>query len=154
MTLPDIAKSTQADVPALSEVAEAAGLFPGEMLPEMIAPFLAGVPGGFWLSCHLDGTAVGLSYTVPEEMADGCWNMLALAVRPDLHGRGLGRALVAATEQELAEQGARLVIVDTSSGDGFAGARAFYEALGYEAEARIRDFWAAGDHKITFRKML
>ena len=130
------------------------GLFPSEMLPEMLAPSLAGETEAFWLTCHYDGEAVGLCYTVPEELADGTWNMLALAVRPDLQGNGLGAALVAAAEQRLTEMGQRILLVDTSGTDGFALTRSFYAKNGYVEEARIRDFWADGDDKVIFRKAI
>lgn len=80
--------------------------------------------------------------------------MLALAIHPDLQGRGLGAALVTAAEGNLKERGQRLIIVDTSGTDDFALTRKFYAQNGYEEEARIRDFWASGDDKVTFRKAL
>ena len=51
-------------------------------------------------------------------------------------------------------QGARLIVVDTSGIEDFAGTRAFYARSGYDEEARIRDFWATGDDKVIFRKAL
>lgn len=149
-----IIPTTKADLPALQVVLDQTGLFPSEMLLEMIAPFFAGESEAFWLSCHLDGSAVGLCYTVPEALADGTWNMLALAISPDLHGRGMGTALVEAAERHLKRKGQRILIVDTSSTDDFALTRKFYAKNGYEEEARIRDFWSAGDDKVIFRKAL
>ena len=97
---------------------------------------------------------MGFCYTEPEELAEGTWNMLALAVRPDLQGKRLGSALVAAAEQHLRGRKQRILIVDTSGTDGFEMTRKFYAQNGYEEEARIRDFWAPGDDKVTFRKAL
>ena len=54
----------------------------------------------------------------------------------------------------LKARAARLLIVDTSSLPAFDGARAFYPALGFREEARIRDFWTDGDDKVTFAKRL
>jgi len=154
MTKATIKPTTKDDIPALQAVLDQIELFPGEMLPDMLAPTFAGETEAFWLTCHFDGTAVGLCYTVPEELADGTWNMLALAVRPDLHGKGLGTALVDAAERHLKSKGQRILVVDTSGTDDFASARKFYIRNGYEEEARIRDFWAAGDDKVVFRKAL
>lgn len=97
---------------------------------------------------------MGLCYTVPEELTDRTWNMLALAVRPELQGKRLGAALVQAAEQHLKDKGQRILIVDTSGTDDFALTRKFYTQNGYEEEARIRDFWADGDDKVIFRKTL
>lgn len=142
------------DLAGLTAVLDGTGFFPSEMLPDMLAPFLAGETEAFWLTCHFEDEAVGLCYTVPEELADGTWNMLALAVRPDLQGRGLGAAFVATAEQHLKEKGQRIVIVETSGTNDFALTRTFYAQNGYEEEARIRDFWAEGDDKVIFRKAL
>jgi ribosomal protein S18 acetylase RimI-like enzyme len=75
-------------------------------------------------------------------------------VHPDHQGRGVGAALMGRIEQELAERGARIVLVETSGTDEFAATRAFYRGLGYDEEARIRGFYAAGDDKVVFRKAL
>ena len=154
MTKPTITPTLPEDVPALCGVLDSTELFPSDMLEDMLAPALAGETDAFWLTCHFDGKAVGLCYTVPEELADGTWNMLALAIHPDLQGRGLGAALVSAAEQHLRDMSQRILIVDTSGTDDFALTRKFYAQNGYEEEARIRDFWAEGDDKVIFRKAL
>ena len=132
MTTPTIKPTSSDDVAALQTVVDETGLFPSEMLPEMLAPSLAGETEAFWLTCHLDGEAVGLCYTVPEELADGTWNMLALAVRPDLQGKRLGQALVQTAEAHLKEKRQRILIVDTSGTDDFALTRKFYAQNGYD----------------------
>lgn len=149
-----IKPTTKDDVSALQIVLDRTELFPSAMLPEMLAPALTGETEAFWLTCHVDGSPVGFCYTAPEELTDGTWNMLALAVHPDLQGSGLGTALVEAAEQHLRSQGQRILLVDTSSTDDFALTRKFYARNGYEEEARVRDFWSAGDHKVIFRKSL
>ena len=154
MTNPIIKPTSTDDIAGLQTVLDGTELFPSEMLPDMLAPSLAGETEAFWLTCQSDGEAVGLCYAVPENLADGAWNMLALAVRPDLQGNRLGAALVSAAEQHLKDKGQRILIVDTSGTDDFALTRKFYAQNGYEEEARIRDFWADGDDKVIFRKAL
>ena len=87
-------------------------------------------------------------------MASGTWNVLMLLVDPDRHASGHGRALMERIEERLRDQGERLLIVETSSLDGFERAREFYPKRGFGEEARIRDFYASGDDKIVFRKAL
>ncbi len=154
MTNPVIKATSTDDIAGLQAVLDGTELFPSEMLAEMLAPYLAGETEAFWLTCHSNGVAVGFCYTVPEDLAYGTWNMLALAVRPDLQGKGLGAALVRAAEQHLKDKGQRILIVDTSGTDDFSLTRKFYSQHGYEEEARIRDFWADGDDKVIFRKAL
>lgn len=147
----NIRHTTPDDTAGLQAVLDATDLFPSEILPDMLGDCDA---EALWFTCEAEGAAVGFCYTVPEEMTEGTWNMLAIAVMPAQQRTGHGAALVARVEAALRERGARLVIVDTSGTDGFAATRAFYAALGYEEEARIRDFWDAGDDKVTFRKAL
>jgi ribosomal protein S18 acetylase RimI-like enzyme len=143
------------DLADLQAVLEGTELFPSEMLPEMINSFLSGDESSDqWLTSEVDGKAVGFCYAAPEELTDGAWNMLALAVVPLLQGKGHGGALVAQLEATLRGRAQRLLIAETSSGDAFAHTREFYHKNGYTEEARIRDFWAAGDDKIVFWKSL
>jgi ribosomal protein S18 acetylase RimI-like enzyme len=143
------------DLLDLQEVVDGTELFPSEMLPDMVASFLSGDEGrDLWLTCEVDGKAVGFCYAVPEELTDGAWNMLALAVLPLLQGKGHGAALVAQLETTLKRREQRVLIVDTSGVAAFARTREFYRKNGYAEEARIRDFWAAGDDKIVFWKSL
>ena len=69
-------------------------LFPSDMLLDMLAPVLAGETAAFWLTCQIEARlSVCITHTVPEELTNRAWNMLALAIRPDLQGRRLGATL-------------------------------------------------------------
>ena len=150
-----IRRTLESDLPGIRCVLETVNLFPPEMLGDLIAEFLRHSNSReLWISCLVDGTVAGFAYVAPEELTDGTVNMLALAVGPDQRRSGCGRALVAHAEALSTTRGARMMIVDTSGSDDYTAARAFYADAGYEEEARIRDFWAAGDDKITFRKLL
>lgn len=145
MTPFSIAKTSLDDVPALQIVVEGTGLFPKEMLPDLLTQ-----ENALWLTCHLEGAAAGLCYAVPEPMAEGTWNLRALAVHPARQGEGAGTALVGALEKKLKATGQRILIVDTSGSQAFDAARQFYLRAGFVEAARLRDFWAAGDDKVTF----
>ena len=128
------------------------------MLPDMTAGFIGAADpdaiDDMWLTATLHGAAAGVCFAKLEELTDGTWNMLALAVSPNHQGGGLGAAMTNDLERRLAGRSVRILIVDTSGTDDFARTREFYEKQGYEPEARIRDYWAAGDDKVTFRKAL
>jgi len=144
-----------ADVPALQRVLDDTELFPREMLPDMLRSFLTEKTNGeIWLTCEIDGEAVGFCYAVLEELTDGTWNMLAIAVLSSNQGGGIGSDLVGKLEDSLRERKQRLLIVDTSGTDRYARTRSFYRKNGYQNEARIRDYWAPGDDKVVFRKAL
>ncbi|QJF53041.1 GNAT family N-acetyltransferase [Roseobacter ponti] len=154
MTDFDIRPVVADDIPHLKTVLDETGLFPPDMLEDLMAPALSGETGEFWLAGCIAGVPAGLCYTKREELAEGAWNMLALGVRPGCQRDGLGLAIVKGSEAHLRTSGERLLIVETSGTEDFAAARAFYASAGYEREACIRDFWATGDDKVVFRKLL
>ena len=143
-----------ADVPALRRIVDAT-LFPAEMLGDMIAPFFQQEGcSDIWLTCDVGGEPVAVAFCEAERMTQGTWNLLAIGVRPDHQGRGIGAGMVASLEDMLAQRGERLLIVETSGLPDYEPARRFYRSLGYAQEARIPEFYAAGDDKIVFWKLL
>ncbi len=142
------------DLPALRAVVDATALFPSELLDGMAADYLAGAGDDAWLTVD-DGTGpAAVAYYVPEPMTEGTWNLRLIAVHPARQGQGLGAALMTHVERALAARGARVLLVETSGAPGFARTRGFYRARGYDEEARIREFYQAGEDKVVFRKAL
>lgn len=68
-----------------------------------------------------------------------------LLVDPAWHRRGVGRALVAAAEEDLIAEGMALLEVKTlgpsSDHEGYAGTRAFYQALGFLPVEELHGVW-------------
>ncbi len=154
MTETSIRATVQTDIPALRAVVRATGLFPDEMLMEMRAPALSGESKALWLTCASAAAPIGFCFAEPEALTDGMWTLRALAVHPEHQRRGCGQALVHTACGLLRVHGQRGLIVDTSATEAFASARRFYHRIGFAEEARIRDFWAPGDDKITYLKPL
>lgn len=157
-----IRPTTPDDTPALLALADAIGLFPPEQLEElgeMLSDYFNEDSNEdsdrdrLWITDEDDNDGpVGVAYCEPERMTDQTWNLLLIAIHPDRQGQGRGAALLCYVEQTLAAQGARLLLVETSA--SFDRTRAFYRKCGYDEEARIRDFYSAGDDKIVYRKAL
>jgi GNAT superfamily N-acetyltransferase len=126
-----------------------------EQLREMLADYFSGDSGSdcFWITDD-DNGPVGVAYCEPEQMTDGTWNLQLIAILPNRQGQGRGAALMRYVEQTLKVRGGRMLLVETSGLPDFEGTRIFYGKCGYKEEARIRDFYAAGDDKIVFRKTL
>ena len=146
------------DEPDLLALAEETGMFKeGELeaLAGMVAEYFAGTLGDdhFWVIDD-DGGLQGAAYYAQETMAYGVWNLYFIGVRQA--GRRQGRAgdLLRHVEHALQERGARLLIIETSGFDAFEPARRLYRQHGYDEEARIREFYSAGQDKIIFRKKL
>ena len=147
---------TRFDVAAIKRIADATGLFPSSMLDDMISPYLVGESKHLWVACEAESAyaAVGFAYCEPERMTVGTWNVLAIGVLPEHQGRGIGAAIMGYLEQLLRRSGQRILLVETSATPEFQRTREFYRNLRHTAEARIRDYYDAGDDKIVFWKRL
>ena len=90
----------------------------------------------------------------PKHVADGVFDIYWLAVSSGVHRQGYGRRLVQFTETKIRERNGRLVVIETSSGEKYAPARALYERTGYAALARIGDFYRPGEDLLIYCKYL
>jgi ribosomal protein S18 acetylase RimI-like enzyme len=120
---------------------------------QTVDAYFSGETDDIWYSAEQQGFA-GVAYCSSEAMADGVWNLLMLWVSPEHQRQTIGQTLVAQIEHSLKNQGARLLLVETSSLDNFAAARAFYFKQGFAEEGRIRNYYAAGEDKIIYVKNL
>ena len=110
--------------------------------------------GHFWLTDD-DNGQIPVRYCEPERMTNQTSKPCNLiAIRPDRQGQGRGATLLRYVEQTLTARGGRILLVETSGLPDFDRTRVFYAKCGYKEEARIRDFYAAGDDKVVFRKVL
>lgn len=107
--------------------------------------------------CHVierDGEIAGFEYHALEAMTDRSWMIWWIVVRPDLHGKGLGKKLMRFAESDALESGARIMFLETSSLPSYEPTRQFYLALNYEITGQIRDYYSDGDDMVFFRKRL
>lgn len=66
------------------------------------------------------------------------FNILALAVSPQMQGQGIGKALLEGLEQEAAKRCYKFIRLN--SGDHRLGAHAFYEKVGYTCDKMQKRF--------------
>jgi ribosomal protein S18 acetylase RimI-like enzyme len=101
-----------------------------------------------------DGQVLGYACYGPRALTDRTYDLYWIAVSPRARRRGVGRALLAATEDAIRNLGGRLLIVETSGLPKYASTRAFYLATGYTDEATLKDFYKDGDDLVIFTKRL
>jgi ribosomal protein S18 acetylase RimI-like enzyme len=77
-----------------------------------------------------------------------------IATSKEAKGQGIGKALMAQSEQEVRALGGSLLIAETSGMELYTPTRGFYEGLGYLKEAVIQDFYAPGDDLVMYTKKL
>ncbi len=107
-----------------------------------------------WIVARQDGDVVGCACLSPETFQPDVLNLLFLGVARQRRRAGIASALVARAAALAAADGARVLIVETSSDEAFGPARALYRTLGFCIDGRIRDYYAPGEDKVIFRRSL
>ena len=155
----DIRPTQSEDADALLRLAGAEPLFSQEeaaTVAELLESYLADEdPNGyFFLSAMEDDELLGFVCYGPTPLTQGTFDLYWIAVGLGSKGKGVGRALMAQTENEVLKQGGRMIVLDTSGRGEYAPTRAFYQRLGYTLAATIPEFYAPGDDLIIFTRTL
>jgi len=75
-----------------------------------------------------------------------------IVVDQNLHGRGVGKRLLAALEETMRAEGLLTIRVETASSEAYDGTIAFYEKTAFTLSGRIADFYKDGDDLLIFTK--
>jgi ribosomal protein S18 acetylase RimI-like enzyme len=100
------------------------------------------------------GRVTGYTCYGRTPFTEGTYDLYWIAVHPDCHGDGSARRLMAEAEEDIRARGGRIILVETASKPSYARTRRFYESIGYVEVARIPDFYARGDDRVTYWKRL
>ena len=149
----------QEDREAVGRLVRATGFFSKEecdIAVELVDDRMARgkASGYFFLFTEERGRFLGYTCFGPIPGTSHSFDLYWIAVDPCAQGRGLGRKLITGSERLMTEHGARRVYADTSSRLQYKPTQAFYLACGYVQEAFLADFYAPGDGKIIFVKVL
>jgi len=110
--------------------------------------------GYFFLVDKEGDRVLGYACYGPRALTDRTYDLYWIAVDPQARGGGIGKRLLAATEEAIRKLGGRLLIVETSGLEKYAPTRGFYLATGYLLEATLKDFYKDGDDLVIFTKRL
>ncbi|MFO1076810.1 MAG: GNAT family N-acetyltransferase [Planctomycetota bacterium] len=110
--------------------------------------------GYHFLFLDIDGRTVGYACYGPIPATVSSHDLYWIAVQAGARGHGLGQRLMAATERAIARAGGTRVYAETSSRPQYEPTRAFYRRCGYRVEADLVDFYAPGDGKVIFGKVV
>jgi GNAT superfamily N-acetyltransferase len=113
-------------------------------IPEAVEKYIDEVRSRF-MSVAFDGTDAIVGFATLERVTPVMAELHLIAVAPSLHRRGIGQALVAATEAAARAQGAAMLTVKTLApsvvDEGYAATREFYRACGFVPLAIFPDLW-------------
>ncbi len=126
------------------------------MAVELVEEYLSRGPasGYQFVFAELDGRPVGYACYGPIPCTMASFDLYWIVIHPQQQRRGLGRRLLEQVERRIKQAGGRHVYIDTSGRAQYAPTRAFYERCGYAVAAALPDFYAPGDPKIIYRKVL
>jgi ribosomal protein S18 acetylase RimI-like enzyme len=146
-----------ADTPELLDLTRATGVFkPLEIvaLEEVLDDYHshAHKSGHRSVTFESPGGINAFAYYAPAAMTDQTWYLYWIAVKKSEQARGIGGELMEHVESEVRARGGRHLFIETSSLPTYELTRRFYRKLGYEQEAVLRDYYAAGDDMVVFRK--
>ena len=153
-----IRPTVEADTETLASMAQETGVFKPLEIDALrgLLDYLHGdgfAEGHRAVTLERGGAPTGFAYFAPTDMTDRTWHLYWIFVGKGAQARGLGAELLAFVEGEVARAGGRLLLIETSSLPAYEPTRRFYLKMGYDQEATIRDFYAAGDHQVVFRKL-
>ena len=82
------------------------------------------------------------------------WDLYWIVVAPAFQSQGLGRQILRQAEIRVASAGGDRLYADTSAREQYAPTRRFYSQCGFNRAAEFPDFYAPGDGKIVYVKLL
>jgi D-alanine-D-alanine ligase len=110
--------------------------------------------GYYFLVEKEDGHVLGYACYGPRSLTSGTFDLYWIAVDPNSRRGGVGRKLLAASEEAVRKLGGRLLVLETSGLPTYVPTRNFYIATGYTLEATLKDFYKQGDDLVIFTKHL
>jgi len=147
------------DLKTIAQIVASTGFFNAaevEIAVELVEERLefGDASGYFFVFAEQAGQVLGYTCYGPiagtKESCDLYW----IANHRDHQGRGLGRVLMQETERLIRDSGGRRLYAETSGRPQYEPTRVFYERLGFVQETHLQDFYAPGDDKVFFVKVL
>ena len=121
----------------------------------MIERLERGAASGYeFVFAEREGRVVAYTCWGPVPGTESSFDLYWIVVEPRFQGRGAGCATLEETERHIRARGGSRVYLETSGRAQYRGTRAFYERCGYRLASVLDDFYAPGDSRCTYLKLL
>ena len=110
--------------------------------------------GYHFLFAELEGKTVAYSCFGLIPCTESSFDLYWIVVHNNYRGLGIGKKLLALTEQAITKMGGTAVYAETSSQQKYAPTRSFYLQNSYIQEAMLKDFYKKEDDKLIYSKVL
>ncbi|WP_420266183.1 GNAT family N-acetyltransferase [Candidatus Magnetominusculus dajiuhuensis] len=107
-----------------------------------------------FIFADVGGRAVGYICYGPITMTEAGYDIYWIAVRKDMQGRGVAGLLIDEAQRRIIETGGKFVYIETSAKEQYSPAREFYLTHGYVCVATVPHYYAEGDDKAVFMKII
>jgi GNAT superfamily N-acetyltransferase len=149
----------RADVKRIRSITESTGFFYPEEVDtavELIEDRLDKGPrcGYHFLFAEEDGQTVGYTSYGPIACTRTSFDLYWIVVAGSYRGKGLGKQILDASEKAIRGLGGNRVYIETSMRELYEPTRGFYLARGYSPVAVLDDFYAPGDAKVIYLKVI
>ena len=106
----------------------------------------------YFVFAEIDGRTVGYTCFGPIACTKRSYDLYWIAVHNDTRGSGLGKILMRESEKIIKDLGGKGIFIETSSRDKYIPTQKFYDSIGCELIARIKDFYDDDDDKLIYKR--
>lgn len=110
--------------------------------------------GYHWMKVNNEEGIVGFANYTRNLFSVHSWDLYWLAVHENSRHQSIGSALLKQVEDDVKKSVGKILWVDTSGRPKYASTESFYRKNGYELKASLKDFYAPGDPKQIYSKIL
>jgi D-alanine-D-alanine ligase-like ATP-grasp enzyme/ribosomal protein S18 acetylase RimI-like enzyme len=152
-------KVAREDCEIVRQIVSATGLFRlGEIdvAVELVQARLEkGAASGYeFVFAEQGGEVVGYICFGRNAITVSSFDVYWIAVEPSQQGQGIGQLLLEEAERQISAAGGTRIYIETSHRSDYQATRGFYENCGYSLAAVLDDFYAPGDGKATYLKVI
>jgi len=149
----------QGDIAAIRNMAVRAGVFSEEEIGVAVELAEDKLTKGSASDYHfmladIHDALVGYTCFGRIPLTEARYDLYWIVVSADIQQKGIASALMGQTETSLHALGGRILYAETSSRAIYAPAHGFYRKQGFTESACLKDFYADGDDKLIFSKLL
>jgi GNAT superfamily N-acetyltransferase len=110
--------------------------------------------GYHFVFLEIEGQLAGYSTFGPVPATTSSWDLYWIVVDQSRRGQKLGRAVLAETEAQVLAAGGTRLYADTAGRPQYTPTHRFYERCDYIRAAVLEDYYAPGDARVTYLKVL
>ena len=110
--------------------------------------------GYLWMKIVDEDGFIAFANYAKNDFSTHSWDLFWIAVHQNSRNKKLGSLLLKAVEDDIRKLGGKILWIETSGRPLYASTEAFYRRNGYTLQASLNDFYADGDPKQIYSKVL